>query len=71
MPEQDDKFVQQRLLHASVVSGLLVMGYFWVQSRNAPPQPPPFETVEQAERMRSLGCTYGQGYLFSRPMPGA
>jgi diguanylate cyclase (GGDEF)-like protein len=29
------------------------------------------ETVEQAERMRSLGCTYGQGYLFSRPLAGA
>jgi EAL domain-containing protein (putative c-di-GMP-specific phosphodiesterase class I) len=29
------------------------------------------ETAEQAERMRSLGCTYGQGYLFSRPMAGA
>ena len=29
------------------------------------------ETIEQAERMRSLGCTYGQGYLFSRPLAGA
>ena len=29
------------------------------------------ETVEQAERMRRLGCTYGQGYLFSRPIAGA
>ena len=29
------------------------------------------ETLEQAERMRSLGCTYGQGYLFSRPLAGA
>jgi diguanylate cyclase (GGDEF)-like protein len=28
------------------------------------------ETVEQAERMRSLGCMYGQGYLFSRPISG-
>ena len=29
------------------------------------------ETLEQAERMRSLGCAYGQGYLFSRPLAGA
>jgi EAL domain-containing protein (putative c-di-GMP-specific phosphodiesterase class I) len=27
------------------------------------------ETPEQAERMRDLGCTYGQGYYFARPMP--
>jgi diguanylate cyclase (GGDEF)-like protein len=26
------------------------------------------ETVQQAERMRSLGCTYGQGYFFAKPM---
>jgi len=25
------------------------------------------ETPEQAERMRSLGCVYGQGYFFARP----
>jgi diguanylate cyclase (GGDEF)-like protein len=29
------------------------------------------ETIEQAERMRRLGCTFGQGYLFSRPLNGA
>jgi predicted signal transduction protein with EAL and GGDEF domain len=27
------------------------------------------ETDEQGQRMRSFGCTYGQGYLFARPMP--
>ena len=48
MPEQDDQFVQQRLLLASVLSGLLVMGYFWWQSRNAPPAPPPEQAIEQA-----------------------
>ena len=26
------------------------------------------ETVEQAESVRALGCTYGQGYLWARPM---
>ena len=26
------------------------------------------ETKQHAERMRSLGCTYGQGYFFARPM---
>ncbi len=26
------------------------------------------ETKEHAERMRTLGCTYGQGYFFARPM---
>jgi len=26
------------------------------------------ETKQHAERMRSLGCTYGQGYFFAKPM---
>jgi diguanylate cyclase (GGDEF)-like protein len=29
------------------------------------------ETAEQAERMRSLGCIYGQGYFFARPQSDA
>ena len=29
------------------------------------------ETAEQAARMRALGCTYGQGYYFAQPIPGA
>lgn len=28
------------------------------------------ETPEQAERMRALGCRYGQGYYFARPTAG-
>jgi diguanylate cyclase (GGDEF)-like protein len=28
------------------------------------------EDAEQAARMRQLGCTYGQGYYFARPMAG-
>ncbi|UCV16443.1 putative bifunctional diguanylate cyclase/phosphodiesterase [Quatrionicoccus australiensis] len=27
------------------------------------------ETAEQRDLLRSLGCTYGQGYHFSRPLP--
>ena len=27
------------------------------------------ESADQAERMRKLGCTYGQGFFFSRPLP--
>jgi EAL domain-containing protein (putative c-di-GMP-specific phosphodiesterase class I) len=29
------------------------------------------ETQEQAERMRSLGCTYGQGFFFAKPLTTA
>ena len=29
------------------------------------------ETAEQWEHLQRAGCTYGQGYLFSRPLPGA
>jgi diguanylate cyclase (GGDEF)-like protein len=29
------------------------------------------ETAEQADRMRELGCAYGQGYHFARPIPGS
>ena len=29
------------------------------------------ETREQAERLRGLGCGYGQGYLFARPLDAA
>ena len=29
------------------------------------------ETEEQARLLRSLGCTLGQGYLFSRPVPAS
>ena len=29
------------------------------------------ETAEQADRMRGLGCLFGQGYHFARPMPEA
>jgi diguanylate cyclase (GGDEF)-like protein len=29
------------------------------------------ESKEQAERMRSLGCTYGQGFFFAKPMSPA
>ena len=29
------------------------------------------ETAEQLEELRRLGCTYGQGYLFSRPVEAA
>ena len=27
------------------------------------------ETTEQLAALRALGCQYGQGYLFSRPVP--
>jgi EAL domain-containing protein (putative c-di-GMP-specific phosphodiesterase class I) len=29
------------------------------------------ETPEQLEELRRLGCNYGQGYLFSRPVEAA
>jgi diguanylate cyclase (GGDEF)-like protein len=29
------------------------------------------ETAEQAERMRALGCAFGQGYHFAQPIPGS
>jgi EAL domain-containing protein (putative c-di-GMP-specific phosphodiesterase class I) len=27
------------------------------------------ETVEQADLLRGMGCDFGQGYLYARPMP--
>ena len=27
------------------------------------------ETATQAQTLRELGCTYGQGFLFGRPLP--
>jgi EAL domain-containing protein (putative c-di-GMP-specific phosphodiesterase class I) len=29
------------------------------------------ETQQQAEILKSLGCEFGQGYLFSRPLTAA
>jgi hypothetical protein len=29
------------------------------------------ETAEQAERMRALGCAYGQGFHFAQPISGS
>ncbi len=29
------------------------------------------ETAEQADRMRALGCAYGQGFHFAQPIPGS
>jgi len=28
------------------------------------------QTAGQVKKIRSLGCEYGQGYLFSKPVPG-
>jgi EAL domain-containing protein (putative c-di-GMP-specific phosphodiesterase class I) len=29
------------------------------------------ETVEQSEHLKAMGCDWGQGYLFARPVPAA
>jgi EAL domain-containing protein (putative c-di-GMP-specific phosphodiesterase class I) len=29
------------------------------------------ETQEQLDLLRQIGCDFGQGYFFARPMPGA
>ena len=29
------------------------------------------ETADQLDRLRTLGCDYGQGFLFARPLPAA
>jgi YidC/Oxa1 family membrane protein insertase len=49
MPDQnEDQFVQRRLLLASLLSAALILGYFYAQTLLAPPAPAPSE-VEQAE----------------------
>ena len=39
-----------------------------VEQRRAVPVGGLVETVEQRDILRALGCRYGQGYLFSRPL---
>jgi EAL domain-containing protein (putative c-di-GMP-specific phosphodiesterase class I) len=29
------------------------------------------ETVEHAMQLKEMGCEFGQGYLYSRPLPAA
>jgi EAL domain-containing protein (putative c-di-GMP-specific phosphodiesterase class I) len=29
------------------------------------------ETTDQRDHLHRLGCTYGQGYLFAKPLPSA
>jgi EAL domain-containing protein (putative c-di-GMP-specific phosphodiesterase class I) len=29
------------------------------------------ETVEQSDHLKAMGCDWGQGYLFARPVPAA
>ena len=29
------------------------------------------ETAEQLDLLRGMGCDYGQGYYFAKPLPGA
>jgi diguanylate cyclase (GGDEF)-like protein len=52
---------------AALAGAIVALG----ESLDIPTVAEGIETEQQAERMRSLGSTYGQGYFFSKPMGAA
>jgi diguanylate cyclase (GGDEF)-like protein/PAS domain S-box-containing protein len=64
----DQSFVQ-RMLHdrsaAAIVQAIMSLS----QALGLDTTAEGIETKEQLEMLRNLGCQYGQGYLFSRPLP--
>jgi len=49
----------------AIVAAVLAMS--WATGKRVIPEG--IETPGQAERLRGMGCSYGQGYLYGRPMP--
>lgn len=63
-----DRSVVQRtgaLKSGAVVDAILA----WSAASGLPVIAEGIETIEQAGALRDLGCDYGQGYLYSRPVP--
>lgn len=52
---------------SKIVKAIVDLG----QSLGMPVTAEGIETLEQATMLSSLGCTYGQGFLFGRPLPSA
>lgn len=65
----DRSFVQtlDNFAGGKVVRAIIDLG----QKLGMPVTAEGIETKEQADTLASLGCAYGQGYLFGRPMPSA
>ncbi|MDY6944766.1 MAG: EAL domain-containing protein [Pseudomonadota bacterium] len=64
----DQSFVRSidtDLSDAAIVSGIIAMA----RQLNLATVAEGIETQSQAQRLRTLGCQYGQGYFFSRPLP--
>ena len=65
-----DRSVVQRagaLDSGDVVDAILA----WSDASGLPVIAEGIETIEHASALRELGCDYGQGYLYSRPVPAA
>jgi diguanylate cyclase (GGDEF)-like protein/PAS domain S-box-containing protein len=64
-----DRSFVQRMCHASdcreIIQAIISMGHVMGMQITGEG----IETAAQLSRLRELGCDYGQGYLFSRPVP--
>lgn len=64
-----DKSFVQRLNSSSENIGLIPVIVSLAKTMNMAVIAEGIETVEQLSQLRELGCGFGQGYLFSKPLP--